>query len=174
MKGLEGYVVLIFLLLIVQARCDLSLPAYTSSILNTGLQQKGIEQAAPEKIRSAALDDLFLFLTEEDIETVDAAYTEPDAEGVRELREDADPETVSKLLMTPEAVLFQMQNSGAGDLPLAAVKASLKTGLLTKEGFLAQVDERMQSYGNMSESFLNQVAVSFVAFRVQRSGDGSV
>ena len=53
MKGLEGYVVLIFLLLIVQARCDLSLPAYTSSILNTGLQQKGIEQAAagnlPEK-----------------------------------------------------------------------------------------------------------------------------
>ena len=53
MKGLEGYVVLIFLLLIAQARCDLSLPAYTSSILNTGLQQKGIEQAAagnlPEK-----------------------------------------------------------------------------------------------------------------------------
>ena len=85
MKGLEGYVILIFLLLIVQARCDLSLPAYTSSILNTGLQQKGIEQAAPEKIRSAALDDLFLFLTEEDIETVDAAYTEPDAEGVLHL-----------------------------------------------------------------------------------------
>ena len=163
MKGLEGYVVLIFLLLIVQARCDLSLPAYTSSILNTGLQQKGIEKAAPEKIRSTSLDDLFLFLTEEDMGTVDAAYTEPDAEGVRELREDADPETVSRLLMTPEAILFQIQNSGAGDLPLAAVKASLKTGLLTKEGFLAQVDERMQSYGNLSESFLNQVAVSFVA-----------
>ena len=43
-------IVLVFALLIVQAVCDLSLPAYTSDIIDTGRQNGGIENTVPEKI----------------------------------------------------------------------------------------------------------------------------
>ena len=44
-------VVLIFALLVVQAFCDLSLPQYTSDIIDTGIQNQGIEHILPEKIK---------------------------------------------------------------------------------------------------------------------------
>lgn len=59
------YVVIIVLLLVVQAICDLRLPDYTSKIVNIGIQQGGIENPAPEVIRKTAMDDLLLF-TEDD------------------------------------------------------------------------------------------------------------
>jgi ATP-binding cassette subfamily B multidrug efflux pump len=59
------YVVIIVLLLIVQAICDLRLPDYTSKIVNIGIQQGGIENSSPEVIRKQAMEDLLLF-TEDD------------------------------------------------------------------------------------------------------------
>ena len=47
-------IVLVFALLIVQAVCDLSLPAYTSDIIDTGIQNGGIEHTVPEKITKTA------------------------------------------------------------------------------------------------------------------------
>ena len=58
-------VVIIILLLIVQAICDLRLPDYTSRIVNIGIQQGGIEHSSPEVIRKSAMDDVLLF-TEDD------------------------------------------------------------------------------------------------------------
>ena len=58
-------VVIIILLLIVQAICDLRLPDYTSRIVNIGIQQGGIENSSPEVIRKSAMDDVLLF-TEDD------------------------------------------------------------------------------------------------------------
>ena len=43
LKRSAGYVILIVVLLFLQAYCDLSLPDYTSRIVNVGIQQKGIE-----------------------------------------------------------------------------------------------------------------------------------
>ena len=51
LKKSAGYVVLIIALLFLQAYCDLSLPDYTSKIVNVGIQQSGIEDSVPEKIR---------------------------------------------------------------------------------------------------------------------------
>ena len=48
LKGSYRYVVLIVLLLFGQAYCDLSLPAYTSDIINVGVQQGGIADGVPE------------------------------------------------------------------------------------------------------------------------------
>ncbi len=47
---------LVFALLIVQAVCDLSLPAYTSDIIDTGIQNGGIEHTVPEKITKEEFD----------------------------------------------------------------------------------------------------------------------
>lgn len=43
----------IVVLLVIQAVCDLSLPDYTSKIVNVGIQQGGIENPAPEQIRQS-------------------------------------------------------------------------------------------------------------------------
>ena len=67
-------VIAIVLLLIVQAAGDLTLPDYTSKIVNVGIQNGGIENAAPEVIRKSEMDNLLIF-TEED-ETILSSYTE--------------------------------------------------------------------------------------------------
>jgi len=76
LKKSAGYVVLIIALLFLQAYCDLSLPDYTSKIVNVGIQQSGIEDSVPEKIRKTSMDNLKLFMDEEDKKTVDSFYEE--------------------------------------------------------------------------------------------------
>ena len=69
LKKHAGFVAVIIALLAVQAYCDLALPRYTSDIVDVGLQQGGIERAAPDRLRAETLEALSLFLSEED-ETV--------------------------------------------------------------------------------------------------------
>ena len=56
----------VFALLFVQAYCDLSLPDYTSKIVDTGIQQGGIESPLPATVRQSTLDALSLLMREED------------------------------------------------------------------------------------------------------------
>ena len=58
-------IIMIVGLLIIQAVCDLSLPEYTSNIVNVGIQQGGVENVAPEVIRKSQLENLELFISEE-------------------------------------------------------------------------------------------------------------
>ena len=66
----------IVLILVVQAYCDLSLPAYTSDIVNVGIQQGGIEDEIPRQIATEEMEKLLLFVSEDDQQTVMDAYTE--------------------------------------------------------------------------------------------------
>ena len=66
----------IVLILVVQAYCDLSLPAYTSDIVNVGIQQGGIEDEVPRQIATEEMEKLLLFVSEDDQQTVTDAYTE--------------------------------------------------------------------------------------------------
>lgn len=72
-------VILVILLLVVQAVSDLSLPSYTSDIVNIGIQQGGIDTTAPEVIRQSEMEKLLLFLNPEDQQTVMDSYR-PDEE----------------------------------------------------------------------------------------------
>ena len=56
----------VFALLFVQAYCDLALPDYTSKIVDTGIQQGGIESPLPQTVRKSTLDALSLLMNEED------------------------------------------------------------------------------------------------------------
>ena len=51
------------------------MPDYTSKIVNIGIQQKGIEDGVPEKIREESMEKLFLFMEDKDVDTVKDAYT---------------------------------------------------------------------------------------------------
>ena len=66
----------IVLILVVQAYCDLSLPAYTSDIVNVGIQQGGIKDEVPRQIATEEMEKLLLFVSEDNQQTVMDAYTE--------------------------------------------------------------------------------------------------
>ena len=66
----------IVLILVVQAYCDLSLSAYTSDIVNVGIQQGGIEDEVPRQIATEEMEKLLLFVSEDDQQMVMDAYTE--------------------------------------------------------------------------------------------------
>ncbi len=65
-------------ILIVQAYCDLSLPAYTSDIVNVGIQQGGVEDQIPDAISEEDMETLLLFTSEKDGATVLSEYEKDD------------------------------------------------------------------------------------------------
>ena len=67
-------VILIILLLIVQANCDLTIPKYTSNIINVGVQQGGIEEVNPKVIRESKLDEILLFVNDKDKKDILSNY----------------------------------------------------------------------------------------------------
>ena len=76
MKYLRGHipsVVVIVLLLVAQSFCELSLPAYTSRIVDTGIQGGGIELATPLVLTDKTMDGVRLFLSDDDAAAVSAA-----------------------------------------------------------------------------------------------------
>lgn len=68
-------VALIVVVLIVQAFCDLSLPSYTSDIVNVGIQQGGIDESVPQAVTEEDMNKLLLFVNDTDAKTVKDAYT---------------------------------------------------------------------------------------------------
>lgn len=62
-------------LIFAQANLDLALPDYLSRIVNTGIQQGGVEEAMPEAIRASEMDKVVIFLSAEDKEDILASYS---------------------------------------------------------------------------------------------------
>jgi ATP-binding cassette subfamily B protein len=67
-------VIIILLLLILQAWCDLSLPQYTSDIIDTGIQKSGVQHILPEGITQEDYAQAELFMTDEEIKDFEAVY----------------------------------------------------------------------------------------------------
>ena len=118
-------------LLFVQAYCDLSLPDYTSKIVDTGIQQGGIESPLPQTLRSSTLDALSLLMSDEDAEAFENAYEAADSDGVRALRSDLTEEERSSLedaVTVPDIVLYmaaaQNANAPAGQTSAAMAPLS--------------------------------------------------
>ncbi|MDO4312631.1 MAG: ABC transporter ATP-binding protein [Eubacteriales bacterium] len=78
LKPHAGAVLAVLCVLIVQAYCDLSLPGYTSDIVNVGIQQSGIDERVPEWIGEEDLEKLLLFTLSGDRNTVRDAYEADD------------------------------------------------------------------------------------------------
>ena len=93
-------------LLIVQAYCDLSLPDYTSKIVDIGIQQGGIESPVPETIRGTTLQALELLMPEDTAAQVDQWYSMRDVDGLWHLSPDADMAELEAAFTTPDVVLY--------------------------------------------------------------------
>ncbi len=112
----------VFALLFVQAYCDLALPDYTSKIVDTGIQQGGIESPLPQTVRQSTLDTLSLLMNEEDAQKLQNAYQYYlQDDGVLQLRSDLTEDERTALedaVTTPDIVLYmaaaQAANTPAG------------------------------------------------------------
>ena len=112
----------VFALLFVQAYCDLALPDYTSKIVDTGIQQGGIENPLPQTVRQSTLDTLSLLMSEEDAQKLQNAYQYYlQDDGVLQLRSDLTEDERTALedaVTTPDIVLYmaaaQAANTPAG------------------------------------------------------------
>ena len=93
-------------LLIVQAYCDLSLPDYTSKIVDIGIQQGGIESPVPETIRDTTLQALELLMPEDTAAQIDQWYSMKDVDGLWHLSPDADMAELEAAFTTPDVVLY--------------------------------------------------------------------
>ena len=118
-------------LLFVQAYCDLSLPDYTSKIVDTGIQQGGIESPLPETVRQSTLDALSLLMSEKDANALQNAYGYYlQDDGVLKLRSDltdAERTALEDAVTTPDIVLYMAaaQNANAPAGQNAAAMAPL-------------------------------------------------
>ena len=112
----------VFALLFVQAYCDLALPDYTSKIVDTGIQQGGIESPLPQTVRQSTLDTLSLLMSEEDAQKLQNAYQYYlQDDGVLQLRSNLTEDERTALedaVTTPDIVLYmaaaQAANTPAG------------------------------------------------------------
>lgn len=75
MKPFTGLIMAAIVFIGVQAMADLSLPDYMSNIVNIGIQQNGIEDAALEKMRESTWENWKMFMTQEEQENIEEKYT---------------------------------------------------------------------------------------------------
>ena len=177
MKERWYYIVLIIALLFLQANCDLALPDYTSKIVNIGIQQKGIEDGVPEKIREESMDKLFLFMEEKDVETVKDAYT---LKGdIYELKEiDADKREELNSIFGMPMMAVEGLEEGGDQVKQIREKMQLPEDAdlfqvfsqMPKEQLLKMMDAMTSGMKDMPDSIVTQAAVQYVELEYEGQG----
>lgn len=177
MKERWYYIVLIIALLFLQANCDLALPDYTSKIVNIGIQQKGIEDGVPEKIREESMDKLFLFMEEKDVETVKDAYT---LKGdIYELKEiDADKREKLNSIFGMPMMAVEGLEEGGDQVKQIREKMQLPEDAdlfqvfsqMPKEQLLKMMDAMTSGMKDMPDSIVTQAAVQYVELGYEGQG----
>lgn len=104
----KASVAAVVVLLILQAYCDLSLPSYTSDIVDVGIEQGGIENAVPEIMRAETLEGICLLSGEE---TLIRENYQLNDEGNYELRTE-EPETIAALDEAMRGAIVTLYHQG--------------------------------------------------------------
>ena len=156
--------------LVVQAYCDLALPTYTSDILNVGLQQGGIADGVMDTVQADSLETLELFMSDADVKTMEQAYSKPNASGIRSVQADADHDKVNNALLKPEAMVYQLQNNSKAQVSLDQIKMAVSTGMMTKDQLISQMDEAFSKMGDLTDTYLTEIAVNYVSAEYQAQG----
>lgn len=101
-------IVIVIALLFVQAWCDLSLPAYTSDIIDVGIQNNGVEHVVPESLTEDEFKMAQFIMTEDECKTWESLYTLKD--GIYELSEKSEKklDEVDEQMVLPLIMNYQM------------------------------------------------------------------
>ena len=179
LKQSLGYVLCIILLLFLQAYCDLSLPDYTSRIVNVGIQQQGIENGVPDKIRVSSMEQLFVFMDEKDQSEVEDAYNkEGDIYKIKKDVSEEKEEWLNEIFGAPMLMAQQLsQDSEQTELIRKKLKLPQDADLLQAISQLPQ-DAKAQMFqevkdqiSQMPESIVTQTAVTYVRSEYEQMGE---
>lgn len=164
-------VVMILVLLVVQAYCDLSLPQYTSDIVDVGIQQGGVESAALDKISGAQFEKLLIFDKDnalKDCYTLNGDYAV--------LNEDCE-ENAEEAILYPAAVVYALDNADMSqmqgeDMPALPEGVKLTDALLSmpEEQRSAVTEQVNGTFGEYSDMMLSQMAIGFAADELKAQG----
>nr|WP_294661011.1 ABC transporter ATP-binding protein [uncultured Blautia sp.] len=179
LKKSAGYVILIIALLFLQAYCDLSLPDYTSKIVNVGIQQSGIEDSVPEKIRQTSMDSLQLFMDDDDKETVDSFYEEDGDNLV--LKDDVTSDERDELnsIFGKPMMIAASFSSGSDEVTAMLSQMGVPEGtdpmqaiaMMPKEALDAMTEKISEKIDSMQDSIITQAGVSYVKSEYEALGE---
>ena len=156
-------VIAIVLLLIVQAAGDLTLPDYTSKIVNVGIQNGGIENVAPEVIRKSEMENMLIF-TEEDNKIL-ASYEEISKDN---LDRNEYEKLVKKYPVLENEALYRIKkiSSSEQDELDSLMAKPLMMLSVTKQMPKEQLDQMLETVNkkidDMQDSILEQAAIQEV------------
>lgn len=184
MKPYWKWLFVIILFLVVQVYCDLSLPQYTSNIIDVGIQNQGIEHVLPEKLTGQDYILAKLFMTSGEKEEFDSCYTKEGDFYIRnEIQEDAlssyDEEFLIPLVMSyqvnsadlraksGESTDFSMEEAG---VDLDTLMLMLESGTLGDDAVLeirSAVSDQIDTFGS---STLMSMGVAFAGYCDENAG----
>ena len=183
LKSSAGLVVAIVALLFLQAYCDLTLPEYTSKIVNEGIQQKGIEDGVPEKMSAGTKANLELFLDDDGKSLLDQYYTQDgDVYVLKEHIKSSEREELADTLSESEMMLvsleqmgsedsaFGMDSSDAMQLP-EGVSALDAVKQLPQETRMEMLQKLREKTADMPDTMTAQSAILFVQEEYEALGE---
>lgn len=141
-------VVIIVILLCVQAWADLTLPDYTSKIVNTGIQAGGIENVSPEAIRASQMENLLEFTS--DSQTILNFYTLLSKDNLEENIYQKEQAKYPELKNQDIYVLKEISKEQRDNLNTIMQKPFMIVNLLQQEEMSNKIKEEMLE--NVSES----------------------
>lgn len=181
-------VLLIMILLVAQAYFDLSLPTYTSEIVDVGLQQNGIKDNVPDQMRTETVEKLSLFMTKDDEQMFRDAYETDDETASCKKLDQTERKKLGDVLSLPMVMMYSMNHAGEAaaqsedampqlttELPsLDQMLILIEQGMADKEEIRSKLlemeDAMLEKYGNVSDSIIDQIAVQFVAEEYESCG----
>ena len=172
MKDQWYWIVFVIVLLIVQAQCDLSLPEYTSKIIDTGIQNQGIEHGVPELITGEEYQKLTMFMTKEEQADWESIYEETD-DGNYHLTITEDPERWTEADQEFQTVILlnaSMRKMSEESLQTMTEKM-LQAQELDRDQMIRQMREEMESQTEqIGSTMLTSIAISYAAEEYQAAG----
>ena len=162
-------VLLIVVLLCVQAACDLALPNYTSDIVDTGIQQQGVQDVAPEQLTGRTHDLVTMMLPEPEEQMFADAYAQNE-DGTYSLTESGkrDRAALDDAMALPMTVTCYADQ--IAELDLDQVKAAYDQGMIGKDDIQAMLDRARGSMGDMADTLIAQQGLAAARAEYEQLG----
>ena len=137
-------IIAIVMLLVVQAFGDLSLPQYTSDIIDVGIQNNGIEHILPEKITAEEFELASMYMTDKESTAWENSYTEDGDIYTRNVTDEDQLDTLDEQLLTPIVLTYKMANmseSDFKDMIANSMKQNEQTAAMADQVYDMSIDD---------------------------------
>ena len=161
-------VAIVVVLLAVQAFCDLSLPNYTSDIVDVGIQQSGVEHASTDALTERTHDLVAIMESEQDESLFADSYAQQ-SDGTYELT-DFGREHRAELDDAMSMPLVAVHYADQTGMDLDQLKAAYDAGMVQKSDVQTMLDEAKSQMGDMADSIVSQQAIAAAKAEYEQLG----